>query len=73
VGEGGKVRQPQAGVIFAEEFRCQALGQKRTLKRFHPMSGLPPKADIDHHGRDVRFVPEADIGVSFDDFVGTSR
>jgi hypothetical protein len=23
-----------------------ALGQKRTLKRFHPMSALPPKADI---------------------------
>ena len=25
------------------------------------MSALPPKADIDHHGRDVRFVPIADI------------
>jgi hypothetical protein len=24
-----------------------ALGQKRTLKRLHPMSGLHPKADID--------------------------
>jgi len=23
-----------------------ALGQKRTLKRFRPMSALPPKADI---------------------------
>ena len=23
-----------------------ALGQKRTLKRLHPMSALPPKADI---------------------------
>ena len=23
-----------------------ALGQKRTLKRFHPMSALPPKADL---------------------------
>ena len=23
-----------------------ALGQKRTLKRFQPMSALPPKADI---------------------------
>ena len=22
-----------------------------------PMSALPPKADMDHHGRDVRFVP----------------
>src|SRR5262249_16789240 len=25
------------------------------------MSALPPKADMDHHGRDVRFVPKADI------------
>jgi hypothetical protein len=25
------------------------------------MSALPPKADIDQHGRDVRFVPKADI------------
>jgi hypothetical protein len=24
-----------------------ALGQKRTLRRLHPMSALPPKADID--------------------------
>ena len=25
------------------------------------MSALPPKADIDRHGCDVRFVPKADI------------
>ena len=25
------------------------------------MSALPPKADMDEHGRDVRFVPKADI------------
>jgi hypothetical protein len=25
------------------------------------MSALPPKADIDHHGGNVRFVPKADI------------
>ena len=25
------------------------------------MSALPPKADMDQQGRDVRFVPEADI------------
>jgi hypothetical protein len=25
------------------------------------MSALPPKADMDQHGRDVRFVPKADI------------
>ena len=38
-----------------------ALGQKRTLERFHPMSALPPKADMDQSGCDVRFVPLADI------------
>ena len=25
------------------------------------MSALPPKADMDQHGRDVRFAPKADI------------
>jgi hypothetical protein len=39
-----------------------ALGQKPTLKRFRPMSDLPPKADIVRHDRHVRFVPKADIG-----------
>src|SRR6516162_7904448 len=38
-----------------------ALGQKRTWRRFHPMSALPPKADMDQSGCDVRFVPLADI------------
>jgi hypothetical protein len=38
-----------------------ALGQKRTLLGVRPMSALPPKADIDQHGRDDRFVPQADI------------
>ena len=28
------------------------------------MSALPPKADMDQHGRDVRFVPTADISSS---------
>ena len=37
-----------------------ALGHKRTLSRLHPMSALPPKADIVQDGRDVRFVPKAD-------------
>jgi hypothetical protein len=31
-----------------------ALGQKRTLKRLHPMSALPPKADITGRDEDVR-------------------
>ena len=38
-----------------------ALGQKRTLTRLFRMSALPPKADMDWHDRDVRFVPKADI------------
>jgi hypothetical protein len=38
-----------------------ALGQKRTLTHLRPMSALPPKADMDQHGRDVCFVPKADI------------
>jgi hypothetical protein len=38
-----------------------ALGQKQTFNDACPMSALPPKADIDQHGRNVRFVPKADI------------
>src|SRR5262249_38408026 len=38
-----------------------ALGHKRTLKRLHPMSALPPKADIADHDCYARFVPKADI------------
>ena len=38
-----------------------ALGQKQTSKHVRSMSALPPKADMDHHGRDVRFVPKADM------------
>jgi hypothetical protein len=34
-----------------------------TLKRFDPMSALPPKADMVPHDRDVRFVPKADIAL----------
>jgi hypothetical protein len=35
------------------------------------MSALPPKADIAERQLDVRFVPKADIGVLFNDFVCT--
>jgi len=41
-----------------------ALGQKQTLGKVRPMSALPPKADMDQHGGDVRFVPTADFGNS---------
>jgi len=40
-----------------EGLSMSALGQKRTLRGVRPMSALPPKADIDHHGRDVRTNP----------------
>jgi hypothetical protein len=43
-----------------------AKGQKQTLKRLHPMSALPPKADIVRHGGNVRFVPKADIRSCFE-------
>jgi hypothetical protein len=45
------------------EMACSTsdLGQKRTLKNVRAMSALPPKADIDQHRPDVRFVPKADI------------
>jgi hypothetical protein len=38
-----------------------AQGHKQTLKRTGPMSALPTKADMVQQGRDVRFVPQADI------------
>ena len=38
-----------------------ALGQKRTFGKVRVMSALPPKADMDQHRCDVRFVPKADI------------
>jgi hypothetical protein len=38
-----------------------ALGQKQTLGNVQPMSALHPKADIAEHGRDVGFVPGADM------------
>src|SRR5262249_26638756 len=42
-----------------------ALGQKRTSECFQPMSALPPKADIGTQSRNVRFVPEADMGTAY--------
>jgi hypothetical protein len=37
-----------------------AMDHKRAFCRVLRMSALPPKAGMDHHGRDVRFVPQAD-------------
>src|SRR6516165_10830457 len=52
----GAVRRGQLGLGFSgvrlhgrnPEPLMSALGHKRTLRRFHPMSALPPKADIHH-------------------------
>jgi hypothetical protein len=41
-----------------------ALGQERTFSGLASMSALPPKADMDQSGCDVRFVPKADMGLS---------
>jgi hypothetical protein len=38
-----------------------ALGQEQTSGGQAAMSALPPKADMDQSGFDVRFVPKADI------------
>jgi hypothetical protein len=38
-----------------------ALGQNQTFSGGRRMSTLPPKADINQGGCDVRFVPNADI------------
>src|SRR6202007_1725100 len=38
------------------ELLMSALGQKRTLKRGHPMSSLPPKADIQESPRSSRWI-----------------
>ena len=43
--------------------RMSALGQKQTSAHVRVMSALPPKADIDQHAGDVRFVPKADMEV----------
>jgi hypothetical protein len=38
-----------------------AFGHKRAFSRSVAMSAIPPKADIHCDGRNVRFVPIADI------------
>jgi hypothetical protein len=40
-----------------------ALGQKQTSVHVRAMSALHPRADIDDVGRDVRFVPKADMQI----------
>jgi hypothetical protein len=48
--------------IAANSIRlCPLWVKSGQLKRLHPMSALPPKADIAERDRDVRFVPTGDI------------
>jgi hypothetical protein len=44
--------------------QMSAPGQKQTLGHVRAMSALPPKADMDQHAHDVRFVPKADMAVA---------
>ena len=53
---------------YSRDLQPAKWGRTVILRSNNPhdrMSALPPKADIDQHGRDVRFVPKADIGRSF--------
>jgi hypothetical protein len=57
---------PTAGALNdpgRRDLAMSALGHnhKRTLRRVQTMSALLPKVDIVQPGRDVRFVPKADI------------
>jgi hypothetical protein len=55
--------------------RCAAEKEELRCSNLEPlMSALPPKADMDHHGRDVCFVPKADIrSALFDHLVGEGQ
>jgi hypothetical protein len=66
--------------LFFDRPRCReamrlmsALGQKQTLKRLQSMSAFPPIADIGTQSWYVRIVPIADIGTSFDHFIGAHK
>jgi hypothetical protein len=52
------------------EAPMSALGQKQTLANVRVMSALPPKADVNHRERHVRFVPKTDIERSLYQLVG---
>jgi len=60
-------------LIWIKQHSMSALGQKQTLAHVRVMSALPPKADIDQHACDVRFVPKADSGSAANNMAATSR
>jgi hypothetical protein len=52
-------------VHYEIDLKNETAGQKQTSEHLRVMSALPPKADMDQHDRDVRFVPKADIGTEY--------
>jgi CheY-like chemotaxis protein len=51
---------PQIDLLFTD---VELTGDREAglkLEQVRAMSALPPKADTDQHGRNVRFVPKAD-------------
>jgi hypothetical protein len=49
----------EENITFLDRELCRSLHSNESPKRAQVMSALPPKADIDQHGRNVRFVPRA--------------
>jgi hypothetical protein len=64
---GAVKRRPGGGANYGRSFvemgfRDQVFAKQQScVADVCLMSALPPKADMDQHGRDVRFVPKADI------------
>jgi hypothetical protein len=67
----GKSRRRWEISISAQPF--DGLGSKRKCRRFHLISALPHKADINCRDCQVRFVPKAEVAASFDHLVGQSK
>jgi hypothetical protein len=59
--------------LILSDADMSVLGQKRTFWEFCAMSALPPKADIGWAHCDVRFVPKADIKLSFEQLVCANK
>jgi hypothetical protein len=60
-----KLQQAAAKSLSKNEARWIAVNivklSEPTLGRVRAMSGLPPKADMVHRGRNVRFVPKGEM------------
>ena len=60
LGDSGKESSPEQLYLSQPAERAPLSGSTVTVRGRRPMSALPPKADIDQHRCDVRFVPKAD-------------